>query len=169
MTETTNTNPMDKTYKFRGEIMTLTQIREILLSEDQTYGYDRQHGKKGISLDDLAKDTRRLMFNEASRRHRKKVRDIDEYTDEEFKRFYGIVEDKYGIRPVDERRYKACFKSAPIGSRVQRSYVKMMTGLSLKQMLIMQQRTKLIPHPPVSDKEAADEEKLKYETGDYYL
>lgn len=73
--------------------------------------------------------------------------------------------DKWGITPKDEARYRRCCSSTIYN---ELSYVKMRTGLTLKQLSILQERTGLSPVPPVDKKKADIDYKRRYERGDIY-
>lgn len=151
--------------KERKPKLTLEEIKQRLIELDGAL--DRQHGKLGKKCETPEEEYKRLYANLKSREYKQRKRNMIDKEEQEFRDYYGIVEDEYGIRPKDERRYKACFKSAPIGSTVYRKYVKMMTGLTLKQIQIMQERTGLIPYPKVTTKEADADEKRRWELGEY--
>ena len=151
----------------------LTQINEMLKEVKQKLAEldpSRQHGRAGKECDDPYQEYTRLKNNYDSRVSRAKKKALEKQQDKTFNEIYGINtdEDEYGIRPVDERRYKRCFHSGYIGAPVYRDYVKRMTGLSLKQIAILQKRTGLIPVPAVEDAEADADEKRRWETGDIY-
>lgn len=145
---------------------------EVILHEleklDTSLG--RQHGRAGTSSSDSEKDRVRLLNNLNSRLSRMAKREIEKSQEQTYREVLGLNNDadEYGIRPVDERRYRACFRSGYIGEPVERVYVKRMTGLSLNQIRVLQERTGLIPVPAVTAKEANADEKRRYETGDIY-
>ena len=145
------------------------KINEVK-KELEKYSYDRQHGRSGESYADPYKEYIRLMNNLRSRQARAKKRERLQREDQAYNRMLNINtdEDEHGIRPVDERRYKNCFKSYYIGAPIYRSYIKRMTGLNLKQMYILQERTGYIPTPPIKKAEADADWKQRYETGDIY-
>jgi len=147
----------------------LAKIKEVK-SELANYSYDRQHGRAGESLDDPYQEYIRLLNNLRSRKTRARKKERLKEQDKVFNEVLNINtnEDEYGIRPIDERRYKATFKSGYIGAPVYRSYIKRMTGLNLKQMYILQERTGLIPTPSISKEEAEADWKKRYERGDIY-
>lgn len=126
----------------------------------------RQHGKKGTPLADPIEDAKRLLRNKQSREYRARKKALEKAKEQAFG--FTSDEDIYGIRPIDERRYKKCFHSGYIGEIPSRKYVIIMTGLSLRQIQILQERTGLSPIPPVGQKEAAKDEKRRWETGDIY-
>lgn len=130
----------------------------------------RQHGRAGISSKDSEKERVRLLNNLNSRLSRMVRREIEKSREKTYREILGLNDDadEYGIKPVDERRYRACFKSGYIGEPVELLYIKRMTGLTLKQIEIMQERTGLIPVPAVTKTQADADERRRYETGDYY-
>lgn len=73
--------------------------------------------------------------------------------------------DKWGITPKDEARYIRCCSSSLYNSL---DYVKMRTGLSLKQISVLQEKTNLYPVPPVDKRKADADYKRRYERGDIY-
>lgn len=130
----------------------------------------RQHGKEGIKYTDPEKEKRRLWNNLVSRRSRNARKEYQKRQDDAYKEILKLASDadEHGIRPIDERRYVRCFHSGYIGEIPERQYVIRMTSLTLNQIKVLQNRTGLSPNPPVSDKEAAADEKRRFETGDYY-
>lgn len=133
----------------------------------------RQHGKERIKKEYASEEEeyKNLYNNWSSRESRKRKRALEKSQDKVFAATWGCMAedaDEYGIRPVDERKYIGCFKSGYIGDPVKVSYIKRMTGLSLKQINVLQQRTGYMPTPPVTDKVANDDEMRRYETGDIY-
>lgn len=150
------------------EEATIESIKAELEELDKQLG--RQHGRAGAKYDDPEKEKRRLWNNLQSRKSRHSKKSLEKRREQSYRESLGIVddEDEYGIRPVDERRYIKCFHSGYIDAPVYRKYVQMMTGLSLKQIAVLQKRTGLIPEPKVSDKEADEDAKKRWETGNYY-
>lgn len=146
----------------------IQELRDKIAELDKDLG--RQHGILGKAFSSDEEEYRRLYNNYHSRKSRHSKKEIEKRQEKTYMEMHGINndEDEFGIRPVDERRYKGCFHSGYIGEPVKRSYVKRMTGLSLKQINIMQKRTGLYPVPPVGDKEADIDEQRRYETGDIY-
>lgn len=148
---------------------TLEQLRQYEAEYMATR--KRQHGKARKIFDNEKDEYRQLYNNWASRCARKRKRDLIASKEKHFRSFWGVYAedaDEYGIRPVDERRYKGCFRSGWIGMSISRDYIRRMTGLTLKQISILQQRTGLLPTPPVSIKEADLDEQRRYESGDIY-
>lgn len=150
------------------ENATIESIKAELEELDKALG--RQHGRAGKTFDDPEKEKRRLWNNLQSRKSRNNRREIEKKREKSYRESLGIVddEDEYGIRPIDERRYIACFHSGYIDAPVYRKYVQRMTGLNLKQILVLQKRTGLIPVPAVNDDEADADAKKRWETGNYY-
>lgn len=153
----------------RIKFQTLEEVEKALEELDAKLG--RVHGKKARVIEGETDEQRfkRLVNNYSSRVCRAGVKKLNEQKEVYSKRCLCLADDadQYGIRPVDERRYKGCFKSYYIGMSVERSYVKRMTGLSLKQIYELQKRTGLIPKPPVKLKEAKADEKRRWEEGIY--
>jgi hypothetical protein len=163
----------DKTMTDIREQYTVEEIlikTEEVKKELEKYSYDRQHGRSGKSCDDPYEEYIRLLNNLRSRQARARKKERIQHEEKTYKEMLNIntEEDEFGIRPVDERRYKACFKSYYIGAPIERSYIKRMTGLNLKQMYILQERTGFVPTPPIKKAEADADWKQRYETGDIY-
>lgn len=146
---------------------TLEEIITELDELDKQLG--RQHGRMGIKCEDSEKEKKRLWNNLQSRKSRMLKQKIEKERDKHVNEILKLHEDEdeFGIRPVDERRYTKCFHSGYIGETPERKYVQIMTGLSLKQINILQKRTGLVPNPAVNDSEADADEKRRWETGDY--
>lgn len=156
------------TEKKRPPKPTLEELRKLIAEANEKLG--RQHGRAGKENETEEQEYKRLYNNWKSRESRDRKKKLEKHQERSYRELFGFNadEDEYGIRLVDERRYRACFKSAPIGSIVYRDYVKRMTGLTKNQIYIMQQRTGLVPHPAVTKKEADADEKRRWETGDYF-
>jgi len=148
----------------------IKQKVEELKIELAKYSYRQQHGRAGESLENPYEEYDRLLNNLRSRQTRARKKALEQKADKAYNEILDIHkdEDKYGIRPVDERRYKGTFKSGYIGAPVHRSYIKRMTGLNLMQMYILQEKTGLIPTPKIREAEAKADWKHRYETGDIY-
>jgi hypothetical protein len=148
----------------------ITQKLEEVKQELSKFEQKRQHGRAGESFDDPYKEYTRLLNNLRSRQARARRKEHFKRQDKAINKVLNIHqdEDEYGIRPVDERRYKATFKSGYIGEPVYRTYIKRMTGLNLMQMYILQERTGLKPTPVIKEAEAKADWKHRYETGDIY-
>ena len=155
----------EKKKKFKD--YTLEEIQAELDELDKQLG--RQHGRTGVKYDDVEKEKKRLWNNLQSRKSRNLKQTIENEKDKAVNEILKIHEDEdeFGIRPVDERRYTKCFHSGYIGETPERKYVQIMTGLTLKQINILQKRTGLVPNPAVNDSEADADEKRRWETGDY--
>lgn len=153
----------------KKEKPTLEQLRQY--EAEYLATRKRQHGRERKVFGTEEEEYKQLYNNWASRESRRRKRELEKSQEESFKQSWGIYAedaDEYGIRPVDERRYKGCFKSYYIGHPIELSYVKRMTGLSLKQILVLQKRTGYIPTPAVTDKAANEDEQRRYETGNIY-
>jgi hypothetical protein len=149
------------------ENATIESIKAELEELDKALG--RQHGRAGKTFDDPEKEKRRLWNNLQSRKSRNNRREIEKKREKSYRESLGIVddEDEYGIRPIDERRYIACFHSGYIDAPVYRKYVQRMTGLSLKQVYLLQQETGLKPYPAVTEKVADKDQKIRDREGIY--
>jgi len=141
------------------------------MSESSEINTKGKPGRKPKVLDDPIAEAKRLKANESSRKSKKRIRDLEKSRAKSYMDMYGSSvngnEDEYGIRPVDERRYIKCFKSAPIGTKPKLSYVKMMTGLSLMQISILQKRTGYLPEPAVKDNVAKYDDEKRWNEGSY--
>lgn len=146
--------------------LTLEELRQLQAEYEATR--DRQHGKKPAVFKTEAEEYTQLYNNLKSREARKRRADYEKRVDSRFKvMLMSEDSDADGITPKDERRYRGCFKCRYKGERVETSYVKMMTGLSLAQIYIMQERTGLIPYPPVTKKVAKKDSDDRWERGEY--
>lgn len=147
---------------------TLEELQEELSKLNQQLG--RQHGREGKGFDDPEKEKRRLWNNLVSRKSRLAKRQALERHDKAVNESLRLHqdEDEYGIKPVDERRYKATFKSGYIGAPVYVSYIRRMTGLNLMQMYVLQEKTGLVPTPRIREEDARADWKSRYEKGDIY-
>lgn len=147
---------------------TLEELQQELAELDKQLG--RQHGREGKGFDDPEKEKRRLWNNLVSRRSRLARREALVRHDKAVNETLNLhqEEDEYGIKPVDERRYRAKFHSGYIGAPVYVSYIRRMTGLNLMQMYILQERTGLIPTPRIREEDARADWKRRYEQGDIY-
>jgi len=150
--------------------MTLEELQAGIEATKQK----RQHGRTGKVLADPEAEAKRLYNNLKSREARKRVRDLDKARDRAYTAAMGRCvdeneEDEHGIKPVDRRRYKQTFFSGYEGQPVYLSYVKMMTGLKNKQILVLQdeefvvnkftgEKRKLVPVPAVTSKDVKAEE-----------
>lgn len=135
---------------------------------------NQRHGRLGQvklnpdgTVDEKAEE-KRLKQNEASRKARAKRKAEAEAIENAFMEKYVKPEnvcDKWGINKKDEERYIRCCSSVYYNDL---SYVKMRTGLTLKQLSILQERTGLKTVPPVDKKKADLDYKRRWERGDIY-
>lgn len=139
----------------------------------------RKHGRDGkafekkefTTLEEAKAEYVRLRNNWSSRVSKQRKAILEKQKEKTYLEILGLRrddEDEYGISPKDERRYINCFKSGYIGAPVYRKFIKMMTGLSLMQMYVLQERTGYISTPMINMEEAKADEKRRFETGDYY-
>lgn len=135
---------------------------------------NQRHGRLGqVKLNpdgtvDEEAEKKRLKQNEASRKARAKRKAEAEAVEKAFMEKYVKPEnvcDEWGITPKDRERYIRCCSSVYYHDL---SYVKMRTGLTLKQLSILQDETKLYPYPPVDKKKADADYKRRKERGDIY-
>lgn len=152
---------MTSAKKARDKKPTYEELKAFFAERAKTM---RQHGKLGKTCENEADDYKRLYNNYLSIKTRANRKKIEKAQDEAWSWWKQKDEDEYGIRPVDERRYKLCFTSYYKGLPIELSYVKRMTGCTLYQIWILQQRTGFIPSPPVTKKDAlADQKRIERE------
>lgn len=120
-----------------------------------------KRGRQGKVHDDPILEAKRLRMNESARRYKARQKELNA-------NILRTDEDEYGIRPVDERRYIKCFHSGWIGQTTELDYVRRMTGLSLYQIYILQERTGEIPKPAVSLASAKSDKKRRENYGEIY-
>ena len=147
---------------------TLDELRKRYA--ELTKNLKRQHGRKAKPLESEQDEYKRLYKNVKSIESRNKRKEYDTRREKSFVERFGFGADdadQYGIRPVDERRYLAKFKNCPIGAKVELAYLKMMTGLTLHQIWVLQEKTGLKPYPAVSEKIAKRDQKIRYDAGIY--
>lgn len=123
--------------------------------------------KRGRKAVNMTAEERRKRNNESARKYKAKVREMASHVDT-----FGLnpdkICDKHGISPFDQRRYIHCFHSGWIGADVKLAYVKRMTGLSLLQIAILQERTGLLPVPVVTKQVARKDQRRRELLGDIY-
>lgn len=131
---------------------------------------NQRHGRLGQvklkedgTVDEEA-EKKRLYQNQKSREARARKKKLAESLDECVIRPEYVC-DKWGINKKDEERYIRCCSSVYYNDL---SYVKMRTGLTLKQISVLQDRTGLYPVPPVDKKKANADFKRRWERGDIY-
>lgn len=131
---------------------------------------NQRHGRLGQvklkpdgTVDEEA-EKKRLYQNQKSREARARRKLLAKAQDDFVVRPENVC-DKWGITPKDEARYRRCCSSTIYN---ELSYVKMRTGLTLKQLSVLQERTGLYPVPPVDKKKADLDYKRRYERGDIY-
>lgn len=131
---------------------------------------NQKHGRAGqVKLNpdgtiNEAAERKRLYQNQKSREARARRKELAQRLDD---MIIGAENkcDKWGITPKDEARYIRCCSSSLYNSL---SYVKMRTGLTLKQISVLQDKTNLYPVPPVDKKKANADFKRRWEQGDIY-
>lgn len=131
---------------------------------------NQRHGRLGqvkLKADgtvDEEAEKKRLYQNQKSREARARRKKLAEQLDALVVNPKNVC-DKWGITAKDEERYIRCCKSVYYH---ELSYVKMRTGLTLKQLSVLQERTGLSPVPPVDKKKADLDYKRRWERGDIY-
>lgn len=132
--------------------------------------YPRRHGRTAKLSDDPVMRRKQIYKNIKSMESRQRAKAVDEWHEKSYVERYGFGNDNadcYGITPKDMRRYLAKFKNCPHGSRVELDYIKRMTGLTLYQIWILQQRTGLSPYPAVTEQVAKRDQKVRDDAGIY--
>ena len=135
-----------------------------------TKNYTRRHGRKAKVFATPEEEYKQLYNNVSSIKSRNARKEMEARADKSYVEKYGFGADDadiYGITPKDRRRYEAKFKNCPHGSRVTLEYLRRMTGLTLKQVYILQEQTGLIPYPKVSKIEADKDQKYRDDNGIY--
>lgn len=125
---------------------------------------NQRHGRIGTPKADAEAEAKRLYQNQKSREARARKKKLAEELDAMVIKPENVC-DKWGISPKDEARYIRCCSSIYYHDL---AYVKMRTGLTLKQISILQDRTGLYPVPPVDKKKANADFKRRWERGDIY-
>lgn len=147
--------------------MSLDELRDYANYLKSQHG--RQHGRAGKKFDNPEQERVRLMNNISSMLSRLIRRQLDKKKDDY--QWWITSDDKkcdeHGISPYDQRVYTNFIKHYQ-GLRVPRNEVKGRTGLTLKQIAILQERTGLKPYPEVTMKEAEEDMQRRIETGDIY-
>ena len=131
---------------------------------------NQRHGRLGQvklkadgTIDEVA-EKKRLYQNQKSREARARRKAEAEKLDKTIVKPENQC-DKWGINKKDRERYIRCCSSVYFHDL---SYVKMRTGLSLKQISVLQDETGLYPVPPVDKKKANADYKKRWERGDIY-
>lgn len=147
---------------------TLDELRQLY--KELTGGYTRQHGKKAAEFESEEDEYKRLYKNVKSIQSRNRRKEMEKRQEQSFVERFGFGNDDAdinGITAKDRRRYIAKFKNCPHGSRVELGYVKMMTGLNLFQIYLLQQETGLSPYPAVTEKAAKADKKFREDNAIY--
>ncbi len=132
--------------------------------------YPRKHGKTAKLSDDPETRRNQIYKNLKSMQSRQRRKEYDKRVEQSYVQKYGFGADDAdanGIRPIDRRRYKAKFANCPHGAVVELKYLMMMTGLTLKQVYLLQQETGLKPYPAVTEKVADKDQKIRDREGIY--
>ena len=130
----------------------------------------RQHGKKGTEAETEEEEWNRLYKNIKSIECRRRRKKLEKEQEQSWVSKYGFGNDEadqYGITPKDRRRYIAKFKNCPKGAVVELDYLKMMTGLTLNQIWILQNETGMSPYPAVTEKAAKKDQAYRDYNGIY--
>lgn len=99
---------------------------------------DKQHGRKGVALDDSEAEKRRLYNNLASRISRAKKKLLEQ---NKALAVAGLKEmDDFGITDKDIRRYKNCW--VYLNTIPDNEYIKRMTGLNDIQVSELNRRVR---------------------------
>lgn len=147
----------------------LEELKRLMAELDSKL--DRQHGVKGTVAETEEQECKRLWNNYKQRLYKQSVKEKAKREDKVFDVWEGNPDrqpDKYGITPIDERRYKNCFKSYYIGFPIEVSYIKRMTGLSIEQIYQLQLRTGYKPTPEITKAQAMKDKQRRELVGDIY-
>lgn len=132
--------------------------------------YSRQHGRKAKLSDDPEIRYKQIYKNVKSILSRNKVKKLEADREKSYVEKFGFGNDDAdanGITAKDRRRYIAKFKNCPYGAVVELDYLKRMTGLTLKQIYILQKETGKYPKPAVTEKAANKDQAYRDEEGIY--
>lgn len=147
----------------------LEELRKLMSELDSKL--TQQHGRKGTVAETEEQERKRLWNNYKQRLYKQSVKDRAKREDEAFDVWDGNPDrkpDEYGITPIDERRYKNCFRSYYIGFPIEVDYIKRMTGLTIAQIFELQSRTGYKPTPEITKSQAERDRKYRELTGDIY-
>ena len=132
-----------------------------------------KRGHKNTINEDVVKEADRLYHSLKSLEYKRKKKNVEDTLDESLdiinkKAIHGsawkdYILDKDGICPKDEQRYLYRFK---VSKQPTLREVIRFTGLNIKQIYILQQKTKLYPIPRVNKDAANKYAKYVDETGD---
>jgi hypothetical protein len=143
------------------EKLTLEQVQARLTSME----YDRQHGRAGKSLANADAEKKRLINNLKSRESRARYKSLQKSKEKTYdavlnpKRDEDNKQDEAGITPKQRRIWEQTFASCKCYyGYTPRHYLKMMTGLTLGQIGILQKETGQYPVPRVKDAEIKEAE-----------
>ena len=153
----------------KSHMPSLEELKKMLAELDSKL--TQQHGKKGTVAETEEQERKRLWNNYKQRLYKQSVKDRNKEQDEAFDIWEGNPDkkpDKFGIRPIDERRYKGCFKSYYIGFPIELDYVRRMTGLTIAQIYELQKRTGYKPTPEITQSQAIKDQRRRELTGDIY-
>ena len=132
-----------------------------------------KRGHRNTINEDVVKEADRLYHSLKSLEYKRKKKNVEDTLDESLdiinkKAIHGsawkdYMLDKDGICPKDEQRYRYRFK---VSKQPTLREVIRFTGLNIKQVYILQQKTKLYPNPRVNKDAAAKYTKYVNDTGD---
>ena len=138
--------------------------KQVNPNPNQRHGRLGQVKLKADGTIDEDAEKKRLYQNQKSREARARRKAEAKKLDEIVVKPENVC-DKWGINKKDRERYIRCCSSVYFHDL---SYVKMRTGLSLKQISVLQDETGLYPVPPVDKKKANADYKKRWERGDIY-
>ena len=132
--------------------------------------YSRQHGRKAKLSDDPEIRYKQIYKNVKSILSRNKVKKLEADREKSYVEKFGFGNDDAdanGITAKDRRRYNAKFANCPHGAVVELDYLRRMTGLTLKQIFILQNETGKYPYPAVTEKAANKDQAYRDKEGIY--
>jgi len=138
--------------------------------EELTKSYTRQHGRKAAPIENTPEGYKRLYKNVKSIKSRNKRKKIEAEREQSYVERFGFGNDDAdinGITAKDRRRYNAKFANCPHGAVVELDYLRRMTGLTLKQIFILQNETGKYPYPAVTEKAANKDQAYRDKEGIY--
>lgn len=157
----------------------ISEMRKIKAIKDYTFEViekeidPTKRGHKNSIKEDITEEADRQYRSLKSLEYKRKKKNVEDTLDSSLdeinkKAIHGAawkdyMLDKDGICPKDEQRYRYRFK---VSKQPSLREVIRFTGLNIKQVYILQQKTKLYPNPRVNKDAAAKYTKYVNDTGD---
>lgn len=139
-------------------------MKQRKINPNQRHGRLGQVKLKADGTVDEEAERKRLYQNQKSREARARRKAEAERLDKLWVKPENVC-DEWGITQKDKERYIRCCSNVYYH---ELSYVKMRTGLTLKQISILQDKTGLYPVPPVDKKKADADYRRRKRLGDNY-